>query len=397
MKVLHNVYTLGRSASGVGEAVRALSRAQARRMPVGIVLQDRPEATFPLEEAAGIQLHRLPPHRLARFGFHPRFLSDSRLRGYDIVHQHSSWTAHSILSILLSYSGARIVYTPHSALDPGLSGNGSFRKAVAWAVYERWVLRRAAAIHALSPRELADVRARGIRTPIAVIPNGVDDDVLDRPARPGHLRARLGLPEGRKVLLFMSRVHPVKGIDGLISQLAGQPDFRASWVLVVAGPGTPAFRAHLDALVQRHGLGDLIFFSEPLYDHDTLDAYDDCDGFVLPSLIEGMPLAVLKAMARRRAVLTTVATPIEEIDTERAGLRSGLSVAEREQALAAFLALDDEELAAMGERGHAAVARTYRWSQVSEMVQALYTWLCMPGTPPPPFVSFAPRPGHRRK
>lgn len=386
LSVLHNVPKLGRAAHGVGAAVRSLSRAQAALMSVAVVVQDGPGEQFPAEEAAGVKLYRLPAHPLARHGFHPLFFRDRRVRGHQIVHQHSTWTAVSVLSLWLAARGAKVIYTPHSGLHPALSGNGRLRKLLASWVYERWVLRRAAAVQALSHAELQDVRRLGVQAPVAVIPNGVDDELLYSPARPGRLRARLGLDPQRRILLFLSRVQPVKGIDVLIPLLAEQSEFRASWVLVVVGPGQPEFLATLGDLARQSGLGEQVVFAGPLYGDDKIDAYDDCDAFVLPSLLEGMPMVVLEAMARRKPVLATTATPIPEIETHAAGFLSGLSLPERREALGRLLALTDEERRAMGQRAHEVVEHSYRWQMVAGMTLHLYRWLLDPRLPRPDFV-----------
>lgn len=389
MRVIHNIYKLGRASFGVGEVVRFLARAQARTMEVAVVSQDGPQEDFHPELAAGVRLHRLPDSALARLGFHPAYFTRRGLRRYDVVHQHSSWMANGLFSVLASYSGAKVVYTPHGTLAPEALRQSRLKKRVALALYERWLLRRSAAVQALSLRELEDVRRFGVGAPVAVIPNGVDDFTVDRPVNRTAFRERLGLPGDRKVLLFLGRVNPIKGLDLLLPLLGQNPTFRASWMLVLTGPTEEPFLSELKRLVQEHHLEDLVRFTGSLFGEDKLDAYDGCDAFVLPSRSEAMPMVVLEAMARRKPVLVTEVTPIREIEEKQAGLRTGLSLEERRRGLETLLAMTDEERQAMGERGHSVVASTYRWTQVSAMTQQLYTWLLDPSRPRPVFVFLA--------
>ncbi|MFC4639990.1 glycosyltransferase [Deinococcus hohokamensis] len=386
MKVIHNIYKLGQASFGVGEVVRSLAKAQARDLNVAVVSQDGSEEAFLEELAAGIRLYRLGPHGFARLGFHPGYFANPLLRGYEIVHQHSSWTANSLFSILASFTGSKVIYTPHGTFAEEARRKSRLKKFAALLLYEKWVLSRSSVIQALSRRELTDLRRAGLQKPIAVIPNGVDSHTIERPVAKTAFRERFNLPPDKQVLLFLSRINPIKGIDLLLPLLADNNTFRTSWVLVLAGPSEPTFQKQLEEIIQSHKLQDHVIFTGPLYGEEKLDAYDGCDAFVLPSRSEAMPMVVLEAMARRKPVLVTNVTPLEELEQENAGIRTGLSIRERAKGLETLMALNAQELQDMGERGYQVVASKYRWEHICTMTQELYAWLLDRRRPQPPFV-----------
>jgi poly(glycerol-phosphate) alpha-glucosyltransferase len=102
-------------------------------------------------------------------------------------------------------------------VEPWALKNSRWKKWVVWRLFERAHLSEAACLHALCEAERGDIRALGLTNPIAVIPNGVDlpPDLQSQPADPAPAEWR-----GRKVMLFLSRVHPKKGLVQLVRAAA---------------------------------------------------------------------------------------------------------------------------------------------------------------------------------
>jgi poly(glycerol-phosphate) alpha-glucosyltransferase len=145
-------------------------------------------------------------------------------------------------------------------LDPWAARNSAWKKAIALFFYENDNLRCAACIRALCQSEADSIRKFGLKNPICVIPNGIDLPVLDhRPSTIDHGPLGALKREGRKVLLYLGRIHPKKGLVNLLkawaavqrSEVGGQ---RSEWVLAIAGWDQGGHEAELKRLATELGI-----------------------------------------------------------------------------------------------------------------------------------------------
>ena len=137
----------------------------------------------------------------------------------DLVHTHGLWTYLSIATSRWSKSHGSLrphpyLVSTHGMLDPWALRNSRWKKIIAAFVFERRHLKNAACIHAVNQAEAAAIRAFGLRNPICVIPNGVELCRSDGPDRmPPWAAEAVGR---RKVLLYLGRLHPKKGLSILL-------------------------------------------------------------------------------------------------------------------------------------------------------------------------------------
>jgi glycosyltransferase involved in cell wall biosynthesis len=119
------------------------------------------------------------------------------------------------------------------------------RKALARGMYQDRILEKAACIHVNSRQEGEMLRRRGIRTPIACLPVGIDFTetrrVLRETAERGPLRPR-------PYLLYLGRIHPTKGIDKLLSAWMALGSRAKDFQLVIAGAGEASYVADCQKL-----------------------------------------------------------------------------------------------------------------------------------------------------
>ncbi len=174
---------------------------------------------------------------------------------------------------------------------------------------EAWTSRRADRIVCVS-RDVADFcgnRAGFPRDRLLIIPNGID--LAGYPAGRRISPGQVGLPEDRRVLLFVGRLHPQKAVDWLIGLAPRMFDRLPHHDLVLAGDGPQ--RAELEQLAARVGVSDRIRFLG--HRADVADLLAAADLLVLPSRWEGMPNAVLEAMASSLPVVATKAAGVVEL------------------------------------------------------------------------------------
>src|SRR5262249_48685326 len=115
--------------------------------------------------------------------------------------------------------------------------------------------------------------------------------------------------QGRKILLYLGRLHPKKNLANLIrawkQSLNSHPSAREDWALAVAGWDQAGYERELKRLNNDYGLAASVRFLGPLFGQEKDAAYRACDAFVLPSLSEVLSVAVLEAWAYAEPGLMT--------------------------------------------------------------------------------------------
>jgi glycosyltransferase involved in cell wall biosynthesis len=299
----------------------------------------------------------------------------------DIVHTHGLWTWPSIAAeTWRRRTGRATIVSPHGMLDPWALANSGWKKQLALATFERAHLSGARCIHALNDSEAASIRAAGFVNPLAVIPNGIDmPNVLV------HRAPTKWSSDGRKVLLFLGRLHPKKGVDRLIQAWArlrsDTPALARSWRLVIAGWDDGGHLPELLRLSTNLGCGENISFPGPVFGPAKAAAYASADAFVLPSLSEGLPTTVLEAWSYAVPVFATAACNLPEglaqgaiiqIPAEPEGIGSVLSSALNDHA----------RLAAVGEAGRRLVGKDFAWPRIAKTWRTVYQWAARAGPAP---------------
>lgn len=161
-----------------------------------------------------------------------------------VVHVHGLWDPVAHLGVALARRRRLpLVLSPHGMLAPRALRHHALRKKIAWVVYQRADLGAASLVHATSQLEHDQLRAFGVKKPIAIVPLGVD--VQER-------AARVGSPQRR--VLFLSRIHPHKGLLDLVE--AWSQVRPVDWKVVVAGPDQRGFLGLVKRRVRERGLGE---------------------------------------------------------------------------------------------------------------------------------------------
>ncbi|CAH1668150.1 glycosyltransferase [Chelatococcus asaccharovorans] len=318
------------------------------------------------------------------FGYAPGLSAAMATADLDVLHVHGLWMYPSVAA--RRWGAARhapYIVSPHGMLDPWALANSGWKKEIAARLYERAHLTEAACIHALCGAELAAIRAFGLRNPVCVIRNGVTAPtrgVADRPLW------RASLPADARILLFLGRLTPKKGLTNLIrawSAFRQRAGTRASaWHLVIAGWGADGYVAGLRSLTADLGLGSSVHFIGPQHDAAKDATFDASDAFILPSVSEGLPMAILEAWQHGLPVLMTPQCNLPEGIAHGAGIAVMPDIDSLTAGLADLASWPPSRLAAMGHAGRALVAAHFSWPAVAEDFSAVYEWICRGGVRP---------------
>lgn len=283
----------------------------------------------------------------------------------EVVHLHGIWDP--ILKAAAGVSrgaGVPYVVAPHGMLDAWALSIKKWKKKVALALGYRRMIRSAALVHALSAYEQACIREFGVPSPVEVIPNGVFLEEIDPlPERGAWVRER---PEfaGKRWVVFLSRLHPVKGLDVLARAFASLAARFADLDLVIVGPDYGA-KAEFEALVKDLGIGARVHLIGPLWGRERFKPIVDAVCFCLPSEHEAFSVAICEAMACGAPVAISRQCHMPEAETLGAG-----KVFERTpEALAAaleWMLSDSARARALGTRARQLVEERYTWPKVAQ-------------------------------
>lgn len=291
-------------------------------------------------------------------------------READIVHNHSLWSMVNVAAgCLVPGHRAKLVTSPRGTLAPWALNRRKHIKRMLWRLQKR-VLARADLLHATSEAEYFAIRALGFRAPVLVIPNGIDLPV-PQPRHCGSIRT----------LLFLGRIHPVKGIDCLLRSWQRLEDKYVNWRLVIAGNGKPRHVEHAKQLAASLDLRR-VMFPGPLYGNAKSAAYNDADLFVLPSYSENFGMVVAEALAHGCPAIVSRGAPWSGLETEGCGWWVERDVDTLVHTLDGAMRLMPERLAEMGARGRAWMASDFSWAGVGRQMDAAYRWLLKGGEPP---------------
>lgn len=374
-----------RRMAGVWGAVAALAgalRAQgldARVMGLADPLArgEPPLASYPFPAAA------FPVRGPRAFGWAPGLLP--ALRGEaapDLLHLHGLWAYPSLAALRWgAATGRPRLVSPHGMLEPWALSRSAWKKRLARLLYEGRNLAGAACLHAVTPAELASIRAFGLRAPVAVIPNGVELPPMSPLPPPPTWRR--DLPDGAKALLFLGRLHPKKGLAELVEGWGRlSPEQRLGWHLVIAGWDEAGLVPSLLARAQELGIGPSVHAIGPQLGAEKAATLAHADAFILPSHSEGMPMAVLEAWAYGLPVVMTPACNLPEGFAAGAALATEPEPAAIARTLQALLALPEPERRALGEVGRRLAAERFAWPAAAAAMAATYRWLLGGGPPP---------------
>lgn len=244
-----------------------------------------------------------------------------------------------------------------------------FKKEFVWRLYSKRIVEDAACIIATSEQEYESIRILGCKTPVAIIPNGIEIEAF--PAENTHCH------EGKKVLLFLSRVNPIKGIEYLIDAWAKLPEkLRTEWILHIVGNSDPEEYVHtLKEKVHTMHLQNSIIFLDSITGESKMRKYQDSDLFILPTLNENFGNVIAEAMMCECPVITTRNAPWECLEEDKCGWWIGLSVDNIVGALIESMSLTDEERHSLGRKGRQCIINRFSSEAVAQKTYQLYEWV----------------------
>lgn len=226
----------------------------------------------------------------------------------DLLHLHGMWSTPNLqLATAGRRRGIPHLVTIHGMLDTWCMRKSTLRKRLFLALGgTRW-LREAACIISTAEGEVAQTRHHFPRTRVEIIPAPMDlSDYQDLPGPElADAALRTDLDTTDPIVLFLSRIHPKKGLEVLIDAAAALRDRGVRIRTIVAGGPEGPYRRDMEARVARHGLGDEVRFVGPVAGDAKRSLFQRADVFALPTHQENFGIVFTESLACETPVITT--------------------------------------------------------------------------------------------
>lgn len=372
MRILHIITSLQKAAGTSVFAGEVANELVARGHEVSIAVVD-PYASdcYPLDS----RVHLIS-------------IADINVAQYDVVHIHALWApVLSKIPKAARKAGVKVVWSPHGMLTPWALKNKWWQKITGLALYQWNALRKADMLHATAQSEVDDIRRLGLRNLVVVAPLGVKISRVERVER----------ADGRKTLLFVSRVQRKKGLPNLLDawsriKLDGRVD-EGQWKIRIIGLDQDNHTAELMSQCERLGIsysdqeGNIhcptrthnshlnqpeVEFVGPVYGEALTREYASADLFVLPTHSENFGSVVIESLAQGVPVICTKGAPWVELETHQCGWWVDNGAEPLAEALTNAFNTDHDKLIAMGRNGLSLVDMKYTWLAVVSTLELAY-------------------------
>ena len=424
MKILHMISSLDPKGGGPARSITGLCRGlSGSSVDVTLFV---PSGTHVMQNPSGVEFRSGNGGRTWQADRDIRRVLDEVQP--DIVHLHCIWMPFNHIAVrCLRNQKVPYIIAPRGMLEPWALNAKKWKKRLAMWLYQRRDLKNAVALHATAESEAEQFRKLGFKQPIIISPNGVD--------LPETMPERTMREDGKRTILFLSRIHPKKGLLELVEawrllrprsgrndeckngdqngtgRISSRTNELLDWHVEYAGPD---YGGHLHAVqkkIKELGVESDFTYLGDLSDQEKWSVYRRADVFVLPTFSENFGIVVAEALAAGVPVITTKGAPWQELEgacggtcdttcsdtvaasgrvkagSGRCGWWIDIGVEPLAEALKEAMGLSDDERCAMGENGRRLVEAKYTWSAIAEQMKAAYAWIVNGGEKPDGVVS----------
>lgn len=387
MKILHVGPVNMKRASGLPRSILGFASAQIDMgLKVGLLSPLPSTQGKPMKQIPGVCLLGSPlrthynPWRISRDWID--HICD-KFGAPDLVNFHSTYIPFNIaLARRCRQAGWHYVITAHGVMGRQAQHVKGIKKGIANLLFFRSYVNNADAIHTFTAAEAEEIQTLFKVKNIIIAPNGIEDYFLE--ASEKLTPADLGVFGHKSDLMmgFIGRIDMYhKGLDLLLNALKilkSQPEGPICNLFVIGLFHTKKDEQCFRSTVESLGLKNDIKLLGGKYGEDKLRHFLACDVFVHTSRFEGMPMAVLEAMALGRPCLVTPKTNMADVVRECGGW---VCKAEPDSIADAIIDIYRSKASwpAIGKRLQDVVRQRFTWTKVAHQLKAEYAKILKTG------------------
>jgi len=295
----------------------------------------------------------------------------SEINNFDIIHAHDYRTIQNIMLYIYARKyDIPYVLQAHGTVSPSYNKKELIKRIFDDVIGIR-IIKDANKLIALTSAESIQYKDSGVDSKnIAIIPNGIDLSEYQFLPEKGNFRKKYSISSEEKIVLYLGRIHEIKGIDLLINAFVHVLKEMNNVRLVIIG-ADDGFLPIVIKQVHDFQIEDKVLFTGPLYGRDKLEAYVDTNTYVLPSRYETFPISVLEACICGIPVIVTKNCGIAELIDNNVGYAVDYNDKHLRDKIIEIL--KNEDLGKMfGNRGVEFVKGQFGWDKIIQNIEELY-------------------------
>ncbi|MBZ9731290.1 glycosyltransferase [Salegentibacter sp. JZCK2] len=365
MKILHFIGSIDKNSGGTATYIQLLSAELIRYTDLVVVTS---RTSNPLE-LKGVKVYELDLGLSRWWSLKKEFEKILKSENPDMVHINGIWDPQNwLFQQVCIKQKIKVLLSPHGMLEPYILKRNFLKKRLALGLYQKKAIQSVDYLHATASAELSNIRNMGFKKPAKIIANGLDISEIKKKESALSKSPYLNI-------LFLSRIHPKKGIELLIDAVSQLKNEKFN--VIIAGEGDQNYIQNLIKLSIAKEVYHKIRFLGGVYGQDKWELYKKANLFVLPTYSENFGIVIIEALAAGVPVITTKGTPWKELETYDCGWWIDLSVENLSTALHQAIYTSREELICMGQRGRKLVEEKYDNKVVAkEMFEFYKNVLC---------------------
>ena len=303
------------------------------------------------------------------------------IKDYDIVHIHEH---RQTLAIIASYFARKnnipYIVQAHGSVLPFFQKEGL--KNLFDKVFGFKILHNASCVFALTEVEKEQYLKMGVdEDKIEIVPLGINLEEYENLPAYGKFRSKFNIGENDKLILFVGRIHEIKGLDLLLdafNDLIVQSNEKnslenidcSSIKLAIVGPDD-GYLVKLEEKVKEYSLEENVIITGPLYKEEKQEALVDCDLFVIPSKYESFTTSGLEAMACSKPLVLTKNNHIHDWVDGNVGIACEDNKDSLREAIGKVL-FDEELSQIFAENGNKLIKEKYNWDIINDQILEIY-------------------------
>lgn len=290
------------------------------------------------------------------------------INNFDVIHLHEH--RHSLAIITHHYAlknNIPYVIQAHGSVLP------FFQKEKLKEIFDRlWgfnILHDASKALALTEIEKKQYLKMGVKEEnIEIVPLGINLEEYSNLPKKGNFRKKYGIEDNDKLLLFLGRIHEIKGLDLLIKSFN---NINNEYVKLAIVGGDYGFLDKINSLIKEYNLKNKVILPGVLVGEDKKEALIDCDIFIMPSKYESFTTSGLEAMASYKPLILTKNNHIQEWVKDNVGLVCDYN--EKSLGTSIEKLLNNNKLQKeFGKKGKTLIERKYNWNIIEKQLEDIY-------------------------
>jgi glycosyltransferase involved in cell wall biosynthesis len=292
------------------------------------------------------------------------------IRNYDLLHIHAIFSYSSTIAMAI----ARLQKVPYIVRPLGQLCTWSLqqsarKKQIYLRIIEKSNLNQSQSIHFTSALEQQEASLLNLTSPSFILPHGLSIPPII-PNAYQRLGQHFNLPADEPIILFLSRLHPKKGLDYLIPALGKLSHYRFTFIL--AGSGDPDYENEIKSLLVSEGIQNRTHLTGFIKGEIKDLLMQGADLFALTSYSENFGISVLESLAAGTPVIITPGVALSDIvDQQQIGSVAELDVNEISAAIQHFLD-NPQEAKKMGDCARQFILDNYTWDRIALKMISVY-------------------------